>query len=264
MLNFPQFDPIAFSLGPLAVRWYGLMYMAGFLTCWGLMLWRTETLRDKWPRALIADLVFYAALGVIIGGRVGYVLIYQTADFLANPLILFKTWQGGMAFHGGLVGVLVSLWLFSRHSKKSYLEIMDFVAPYVPIGLFLGRIGNFINGELWGRPTEVAWAMIFPYADALPRHPSQLYEAFGEGVVLFALLWWYTCKPRPVGKTSAFFLIGYGCIRFLLEFTRQPDVQLGFIAFDQLTMGQLLCVPMILLGIVLLIRTRTSAPSATP
>jgi len=251
MLTFPQIDPTAFYLGPLPVRWYGLMYMFSFLSGWGLMLWRSRDQRDFWTTDRLSDLVFYLAIGVVLGGRVGYVLVYQFAEFLSDPLLLFKAWEGGMSFHGGLVGVLLAAWAFSRKINKPFLFLMDFVAPVVPLGLFLGRIGNFINGELWGRASDVPWAMVFPLAGGYARHPSQLYEALGEGLLLLLLLLWFARKPRPTGQISACFLMGYALIRFVLEFTRQPDVQLGFIAFDWLTVGQLLSIPMLLFGIAI-------------
>jgi len=258
MLTFPQIDPIAIHLGPLPIRWYGLMYVFSFLSAWGLMLWRTTDQRDIWSKDHISDLIFYLALGVILGGRIGYVLLYQTVDLFSDPLSLFKTWEGGMSFHGGLVGVMCGAWLFARKINQPFFVLMDFVAPFVPIGLFLGRIGNFINGELWGRSSDLPWAMVFPYAGELPRHPSQLYEALGEGVLLFAVLWWFSSKPRPTGQISACFLIGYAIMRFSLEFTRQPDVQLGFIAFNWLTMGQLLSVLMIVYAWWILARSKSA------
>jgi phosphatidylglycerol:prolipoprotein diacylglycerol transferase len=205
---------------------------------------------------MVSDLVFYVAMGVIFGGRIGYVLFYEFARFLNDPLWAFRVWEGGMSFHGGLLGVLVAMVVFARQYRKNWFDIMDFVAPLVPPGLFFGRIGNFIGGELWGRPVsnpDYPLAMIFPHVDMIPRHPSQLYEAALEGVVLFSLLWWYSSKPRPRMAVSALFLVGYGLARFTVEFFRQPDADKGFILFDWMTMGQILSSPMILGGLLLLL-----------
>jgi phosphatidylglycerol:prolipoprotein diacylglycerol transferase len=252
MLQYPQFDPIALQIGPLAVHWYGLMYLAGFALVWVFGRLRIRkghtdlTVRD------LEDLIFYCVLGVVVGGRLGYVLFYKPAEYLGNPLHILYLWEGGMSFHGGLIGVVAVLLLFARKHKKSLLEIGDFIAPLVPLGLATGRLGNFINGELWGRPTTLPWGMLFPQTgDGLPRHPSQLYEMGLEGIVLFVILWWLARKPRPAGHLSAFFLIGYGTFRFLVEFTREPDAFLGFIA-GGLTMGQLLSLPMVLAGVLIL------------
>lgn len=252
MLTYPQFDPVALQIGPLKIHWYGVMYLLGFFVTWILANRRAKRLDISLTSEQIADLIFYGALGVIVGGRLGYMLFYGWSDLIANPLNLFKIWQGGMAFHGGLLGVLVSLWLYSRKIKKSFFELTDFIAPMVPIGLGAGRIGNFINSELWGRVSTAPWAMVFPDAGPLPRHPSQLYEFFFEGIVLFIVLWWFSSKPRPRMAVSALFLIGYGCIRFVLEFFRQPDMQIGFVAFGWMTKGQLLSIPMIVVGIMIM------------
>lgn len=251
MLPFPSVNPVAFSLGPLKVHWYGLMYLLGFLSAWGLAHWRVKHYRLNWSSEQISDLIFYSALGVIIGGRIGYMLFYNTHQLLVTPWTLFKVWEGGMSFHGGLIGVILGLLLFARRIKKTLLEVLDFVAPLVPLGLAAGRIGNFINGELWGRVTQVPWAMVFPNSDGQPRHPSQLYEFSLEGVALFVLIWWYSSKPRPSGCVSAVFLMGYAACRLVIECFREPDVQLGFIAFDWITMGQLLSIPMLLIGLCL-------------
>ncbi|KTD62264.1 prolipoprotein diacylglyceryl transferase [Legionella spiritensis] len=249
MLVFPEIDPVAFSIGPLKVHWYGLTYLFAFIAAWGLALWRIRLYRLDWTHEQVSDLIFYCALGVILGGRLGYMLFYGTKQLIDNPLSLFKLWEGGMSFHGGLLGVAFALWLFVRKIKKPFWVVADFVAPLVPIGLAAGRVGNFINGELWGRPANVPWAMIFPDSDGQPRHPSQLYELGLEGVALFILVWWYAAKPRPAGRVSAVFLMGYATSRFLVEFFREPDVQLGYLAFGWLTMGQLLSIPMLLAGI---------------
>jgi len=252
MLVHPQFDPIAFSFGPLAVRWYGLMYLIGFVAA--LVFGRRRANRDPgrgWSARGIDDALFYVVLGVILVGRLGYVLFYKPAHYLQNPLEILYLWEGGMSFHGGFLGVLVAMILFARKKNLGWLRIMDFVAPLVPPGLGAGRLGNFINAELWGRPADVPWAMIFPNVDNVPRHPSQLYEFALEGVALFVLLWWFSRRPRPVGAVSALFLIGYGFARFVVEFTREPDSYLGFLAFGW-TMGQWLSLPMILAGFALL------------
>lgn len=249
MLTFPLIDPVAFSLGPLKVHWYGLMYLFGFAAAWLLAHWRVKHYQLAWTNEQVSDLIFYAALGVILGGRIGYMLFYGTEQLLANPLSLFKLWEGGMSFHGGLIGVAIALILFARHIKKPFWEIADFIAPLVPLGLAAGRAGNFINGELWGRVTDVPWAMIFPNSGGLPRHPSQLYELGLEGILLFIVVWYYARKKRPAGCVSAVFLMTYALCRLFVEFFREPDVQLGFLAFDWLTMGQLLSIPMLLAGL---------------
>ncbi|SFK03187.1 prolipoprotein diacylglyceryl transferase [Methylophaga sulfidovorans] len=250
-MTYPQIDPIALSIGPLHIHWYGLMYLFGFLFVWLLGLYRVN--RTDWTRQQLEDLLFYGAVGVIIGGRLGYAIFYDLQTNLENPLNLFKIWQGGMSFHGGLLGVLTAFWWFGRKTGKSFFEISDFIAPMVPIGLMFGRIGNFINGELWGKVSDVPWAMVFPGAGPLPRHPSQLYEAALEGVLLFIILWWFSSKPRPKAAVSGLFLLGYGVFRFIIEFVRIPDAQYGYLAFDWLTMGQILCLPMIVFGAVLMV-----------
>lgn len=249
MLAFPTIDPVAFSLGPIKVHWYGLMYLLGFIGAWALAQWRVRLYKLDWTSEQIGDLIFYAALGVIIGGRLGYMLFYNTQQLFSKPWTLLKLWEGGMSFHGGLLGVMLAMLLFARKFKKSFLEVTDFVAPLVPLGLAAGRAGNFINGELWGRATDVPWAIIFPYSDGQARHPSQLYELGLEGIALFILLWWYAAKRRPLGCVSAMFLIGYSVSRIIVECFREPDVQLGFVAFNWLTMGQLLSIPMLLVGL---------------
>jgi phosphatidylglycerol:prolipoprotein diacylglycerol transferase len=249
MLTHPQFDPIALQLGPLGIHWYGLMYLIGFLSLLWLGKWRASTQPERgWKSAEMDDILFYGALGVIIGGRLGYVIFYQPAYYLSHPLEIAYLWQGGMSFHGGFLGVLAAMVLFARKTGKRWLAVMDFVAPLVPLGLGAGRLGNFINGELWGRTTDAAWGMVFPQVDQLARHPSQLYQFALEGIVLFVLLWWYSSKPRPVGAVSGLFLIGYGSFRFLVEFTREPDSFLGLLALG-LSMGQWLSLPMIAAGI---------------
>lgn len=254
MLMYPHLNPIAFSLGPLKVHWYGLMYAVGFLSAWILATLRSKRVNSGWTAEQVSDLIFYGAMGVILGGRIGYMLFYDLSRLLADPLSLFKLWQGGMSFHGGLLGVLLAFGLFARKTQKTFFEVADFTAPLVPVGLAAGRLGNFINGELWGRVTDVSWGMIFPNAGLLPRHPSQLYEFFLEGVILFTVLWIFSNKPKPRMATSGLFLLLYGVFRMILEFFRQPDAPLGFIAFDWLTMGQLLSIPMVIFGVYLIWR----------
>ncbi len=252
MLIHPQFDPVALHLGPLAIRWYGLMYLLAFGLFLLLGRQRIKTgPQSGWTVNELDDLLFYGVLGVVLGGRLGYVLFYQPAHFFAHPLEIFSVWQGGMAFHGGLLGVLVAMGLFAHKTGKRWLAVTDFIAPLVPLGLGAGRIGNFINGELWGRPTDVPWAMVFPQVDSVPRHPSQLYQFALEGLTLFVILWLFSRKPRPTGAVSGLFLIGYGTFRFLVEFTREPDSFLGLLALN-LSMGQWLSLPMILAGIAML------------
>ena len=251
VLVHPQFDPIAFSAGPLAVRWYGLMYLLGFALFAVLGRVRARRLRGAFSAADLDDLLFYGVLGVVLGGRLGYVLFYKAGYYFAHPAEIFMVWHGGMSFHGGFLGVLIAMWLFARRRRRTWLEITDFIAPLVPLGLAAGRLGNFINAELPGRATDVPWAMVFPNVDALPRHPSQLYEFALEGFALFGLLWWFGAKPRPRAALSALFLIGYGVARFLVEYTRQPDDFLGLLAFG-MSMGQWLSAPMIVAGAVML------------
>ena len=247
----PQFDPVAISIGPLSVHWYGLMYLLAFVLF--VVMGRAHAKRlpqAGWTNQAIDDLLFYGALGVVLGGRLGYVLFYKPGYYLTHPLEIFALWQGGMSFHGGLLGVLLAMWLYGRKHGRTFFEVTDFIAPLVPLGLAAGRMGNFINGELVGRVTDVPWAMIFPRTDYFPRHPSQLYQFACEGLLLFGLLWWYASKPRPRAAVSAVFLMGYGVARFTAEFGREPDDFLGLL-FGNLSMGQWLSLPMILAGIVM-------------
>jgi phosphatidylglycerol:prolipoprotein diacylglycerol transferase len=277
MLIFPNINPVALDLGIFQVHWYGLMYLLAFAAAYALATWRAKV-RGDWTTDMVSDLVFYGAMGVILGGRIGYVLFYEFSQFVANPLFLFKIQQGGMSFHGGFLGVVLAMVFFARKYKKTAFQTLDFIAPCVPTGLLFGRLGNYINGELFGRVSDggYSWLMGFhtaQYADQqylqahpdqiglaqqvsqylmLPRHPSQLYQAFCEGLLLFIVLWWFSSKPRPRMAVSAVFLIGYGIARFAMEFVRQPDADQGFILLGWVTKGQMLSFPMILVGIWML------------
>ncbi len=252
-------DPIAVALGPLKIHWYGLMYLIGFAAAWWLGVRRARKAGSGWSEEQISDIIFWGAMGVVLGGRAGYVLFYNFDKFIADPLWLFAVWEGGMSFHGGLLGVIVVMYLFGRQHKKTLFQMTDFIAPLIPVGLGAGRIGNFIGGELWGRVTDQPWGVVFPRAGALPRHPSQLYEFALEGVVLFVLLWWFSSKPRPRMAVSGLFLLLYGVFRSMVEFVREPDAHIQFLAFDWLTMGQLLSLPMIMLGMLLLFCAKRSS-----
>ena len=256
MLIHPQFDPVALQVGPLAVRWYGLMYLAGFMAF--LWLGKRRAAAQPWhvmQAADIDDLLFYGVLGVVIGGRLGQVLFYDPAYYLAHPLEIPAVWKGGMAFHGGLLGVLLAMALWGRRHGRSFLAVLDFIAPLVPLGLMAGRIGNFINGELWGRVADPAlpWAMVFPQVDSLPRHPSPLYQAAGEGLLLFVILWLYSARQRATGAVAGAFLAGYGVLRFCAEYFREPDHGIFGWSYT-VSMGQWLSLPMLLVGLWLLLR----------
>ena len=258
MLVHPQFDPVAISLGPLAVRWYGLMYLIGFLLFVVLGRSRVRRFPERgFSAQSLDDMLFYGVLGVILGGRLGQVIFYEPGYYIQHPLEILAVWKGGMSFHGGFLGVLAAMLLYGRKTGKTFFEVTDFIAPLVPLGLAAGRIGNFVNGELWGRVTDAAlpWAMVFPQVDAQPRHPSQLYQFGLEGLCLFALLWWYSARPRPRGAVSGMFLIGYGVFRFIAEYFREPDA--GIFGFSYaVSMGQWLSLPMIAIGVFLLARGR--------
>ncbi|MBF0369003.1 MAG: prolipoprotein diacylglyceryl transferase [Magnetococcales bacterium] len=253
MMVYPEIDPVLFAIGPLTVRWYGFMYTLAFLTGWPLLQIRARRIMPELSSELIGDIAVWTLLGLVLGGRFGYIVFYQPAYYLDNPLAVLKIWQGGMSFHGGLIGGLVACVLFSRRWNIGCLALADLVFPVVPVGLFLGRIGNFINGELWGRVTDSSWGMVFPGAGPLPRHPSQLYEAFLEGIVLFSVLWWLGSKPRKPGFMLGAFLIGYAACRFSVEFFREPDAHLGLLAMSW-SMGQWLSLPMVVGGAWLLWR----------
>jgi phosphatidylglycerol---prolipoprotein diacylglyceryl transferase len=250
MLHHPSIDPIAFSIGPLAVRWYGLMYLLGFVAGWWLGVRRIKQGLAPVTRQQLDDLLFLVVLGVILGGRLGYVLFYKPGHYLSHPIEIFYIWQGGMSFHGGLLGVMLAMTFAARKHGVPWLGLMDYVAPLIPPGIAAGRMGNFINGELPGRVTDVPWGMVFPGAGDEPRHPSQLYQFGLEGLVLLAFLWWFSSKPRPTGQVSAVFLLGYGTLRFFTEFFREPDAFIGFLALG-FTMGQWLCLAMIAGGAAL-------------
>ncbi|MDP2793216.1 MAG: prolipoprotein diacylglyceryl transferase [Sulfurisoma sp.] len=258
MLIHPQFDPVALSLGPLAVRWYGLMYLAGFVAF--LWLGRRRAAAQPW-RGMTAtdldDLLFFGVLGVIVGGRLGQVLFYEPGHYLAHPLEILAVWKGGMSFHGGFLGVLAAMALFARKRGRRFLAVTDFIAPLAPLGLGAGRIGNFINGELWGRvaSADFSLAMVFPQVDMQPRHPSQLYQAGLEGIALFALLWWFSRRQRPTGQVSGLFLAGYGAFRFIAEYFREPDPGIFGLSYT-ISMGQWLSLPMIAVGIWLMARRK--------
>ncbi|GAC1498406.1 MAG: prolipoprotein diacylglyceryl transferase [Chamaesiphon sp.] len=266
MLYYPEINPIALKIGPLAIHWYGIMYLIGFIGGWGVLWFRIRKPGWKWTPEQLGDLVVYVMFGVVLGGRAGYVLFYNFPFYITHPIQIFETWDGGMSFHGGLLGVLLAMWLYSRKYGWSLFELTDFIIPAVPIGLGAGRIGNFINGELWGKVSNLPWAMkldcqeprFWRYCQgvhsgySLPLHPSQLYEAFLEGLLMFVLLWWFSSKPKPKMAVTGLFALLYGVFRFAIEFVRLPDSQLGYLAFGWLTMGQVLSLPLILAGIILL------------
>jgi len=250
MLTYPEIDPVALAIGPVRIHWYGLMYVVGFVAAWWLARMRSRAPGSTWKAIDVDDLIFFAAIGVIAGGRMGWVLFYGFDTFLENPLTLFRIWEGGMSFHGGLIGVMAAVAIFAWRRKRNIADVFDFTAPLPAIGLFSGRIGNFINGELWGKTTDLPWGML---VNGEARHPSQLYEAALEGLVLFAIIWWFTSKPRARLAPSGLFLALYAVFRILVEFVRVPDEHLDYLAFGWLTMGQLLSLPMLALGIGMLV-----------
>jgi phosphatidylglycerol:prolipoprotein diacylglycerol transferase len=253
MLTYPDISPVAIAVGSFEVHWYGLMYLLAFGAGWWLGLLRTRRSGTQWRAAEISDLVFYFALGAVLGGRIGYTLLYNFAAFTHDPLLLFRIWEGGMSYHGGMIGVFVAMWLYGRHTGRTFFQVTDYLAPLVPPGLAAGRMGNFINGELWGSPTDLPWGMVFPFVDNLPRHPSMLYEFILEGLVFFIILWVFSRKPRPTMAVSGLYLICYGVFRFAVEFVRVPDAHIGFLAMDWVTMGHLLSFPMIVIGVIFFI-----------
>lgn len=274
-MHYPDIDPIIFALGPLAIRWYGLSYLAGFAAVWWLGNRRARNHPDQWSQEQISDLVFYGAMGAVVGGRVGYVFFYNFGFFLDDPLYFFRLWEGGMSFHGGLLGVIAGMGLFARKSQRRIIDVIDFLAPLTPIGLGFGRLANFINMELPGRISDGPFSLIYPCEavrglnpmcmgawEAAARHPSPLYQAFCEGLLLFLLMWFVSAKPKPSGYISGFFLVAYGGFRFFTEFFRAPDTHIGFVAFNWLSMGQLLSLPMIFAGIVLLVWSQNEKRSA--
>ena len=250
MLTYPDISPVAIAIGSFEVHWYGLMYLLAFGTGWWLGLLRTRRAGTEWRAAEISDLVFYFALGAVLGGRIGYTLMYNFSAFIDDPFMIFRIWEGGMSYHGGMVGVFVAMWLYGRQTGRTFFQVTDYLAPLVPLGLGAGRLGNFINGELWGRPTDLPWGMVFPFVDNQPRHPSMLYEFLLEGLLFFAILWIFSRKPRPTMAVSGLYLICYGVFRFGVEFVRVPDDHIGFLAMNWLTMGHLLSFPMIVIGIL--------------
>lgn len=278
MLQYPDLNPIAFTIpigpislgdmtiGPFNVHWYGIMYLLAFASAWLIAMHRAKAPAAAVNKSQVENLITYGAFGVILGGRFGYVMFYNFEEFLRDPLWLFRVWEGGMSFHGGLIGVIVAMIIYSYRINRSFVSVMDFVAPIVPLGLGFGRLGNFIGQELWGRVSDAPWAMVFPKAmdpAGIARHPSQLYQAFLEGLLLFIIVFWFSTKPRPRGAVSGLFLVGYSIFRFSVEFVREPDQGIGFDLMGWMTRGQLLCVPMFLLGVGLLVWAYVLAPKTS-
>ncbi len=247
MWHYPNLDPVAISLGPISIHWYAISYLVGIGLVWWTLGYRNRHYASGYSDEEVSDLVFFAVLGVLLGGRIGYMLFYGMENLMANPASALRVWEGGMSFHGGLIGVLLGVLWFARKTGRTFFQITDFIAPSIPIALGCGRIGNFINAELPGRVTEVPWGLVYP-GEVVARHPSSLYQAMLEGPVLFVLLWVFAMKPRPVMAVSGLFLVGYGLLRIFSETFRLPDSHLGFVLFDQVTQGQLLSLPMVLLG----------------
>lgn len=287
-LIHPIPDPVAIHLGPVAIHWYGLMYVlafAMFIALGRLRIKQPHIAQQGWTKEDLDDMLFYGMLGVVLGGRLGYILFYDLKTYIADPLQMLKVWQGGMSFHGGLLGVLVAALWWARKHRVHFFDVVDFVAPLVPLGLGFGRLGNWINGELWGKPTDGSWGVVFPASlpgelqglshnalqamfdsgmlNQYARHPSQLYQMVWEGIVMFTLLWWFSSKPRPRYAVSGMFALLYGLFRFVVEFVRLPDAQLGYLAFGWLTMGQLLSLPLVALGLFWLWKSR-SQPTLQP
>ncbi len=250
MINYPSIDPVAINILSWPIHWYGLMYLVGFVSAWQLGIYRAKS-SDHWDQKKVEDLIFYGALGVVLGGRIGYTLFYNFSGFIADPISILYIWKGGMSFHGGLIGVITAYYVFARNNDMTIFQVADFMAPMIPIGLGAGRIGNFINKELIGRPMEASLPWAMDYGDHIARHPSSLYQALSEGLILFLIIWFYSSKPRPRMAVSAVFLIVYGSLRFITEIFRTPDSHIGFLVFDWLTMGQLLSMPMILIGMAI-------------
>ncbi len=274
MLTYPSIDPVIFSIGPVSVHWYGLMYVIGFSAAWVLARKRASEPESTWKKTDIDDLIFFAAIGVIAGGRIGWLIFYGIEQVIENPITIVQIWKGGMSFHGGLLGVIAAVALFAHRRGRRMSDILDFMAPLPGIGIFAGRIGNFINGELWGKPTDVPWGFVLDPSAlhdnqrgealrlcerfnvdpcVLQVHASQLYQGLLEGLLVFIILWFFTAKARPRYAPAGLFLLGYGVFRFLVEFVRIPDENRGYILFDWVTMGQILSLPMILVGLALLI-----------
>jgi phosphatidylglycerol:prolipoprotein diacylglycerol transferase len=249
----PDINPVLVTIGPVKIHWYGVMYLLAFAMAWFLGNYRAKLSNGQWTQTNISDLIFYCMVGVVVGGRLGYMVFYSLPNFIADPLSVVEVWQGGMSFHGGLIGVLIAIRLFSHRYRKSFFEITDFTASLVPLGIAAGRLGNFINSELWGKTTHLPWGVVFPRVDSFPRHPSQLYELLLEGIVLFFIVWIFSAKPRPKMAVSGVFSLGYGIFRSILEFFRVPDPQHGYLAGGWLTMGQILSMPLIIGGIILIV-----------
>ncbi|RDH81676.1 MAG: prolipoprotein diacylglyceryl transferase [endosymbiont of Galathealinum brachiosum] len=253
MILYPTIDPVALDLGFAQIHWYGLTYLLAFLSAWAVGNYRAKQPNSGWTKDQVSDVLFYGALGVILGGRIGYIFFYNFDKFIENPVIIFRIWEGGMSFHGGMLGVFLGLYLFGRKTGRTFFQVSDFIAVMVPLGLGFGRIGNFINKELWGRPVDSALPWAIDYGDKIARHPSSLYQALTEGVILFLILFIYSRKPRPIMAVSGVFMISYGMLRFITEFFRTPDAHLGFVMFDWMSKGQQLSIPMVIFGLTILI-----------
>lgn len=258
---YPQIDPVALNLGFAQIHWYGLMYLFAFISAWALGVYRAKQPNSGWTKDQVSDVLFYGALGVILGGRIGYILFYNFDKFLDNPLILIRIWEGGMSFHGGMLGVFAGLILFGRKTGRTFFQVSDFIAVMVPLGLGFGRIGNFINKELWGRPVDGSLPWAVDYGDHIARHPSSLYQALTEGLFLFLILFIFSRKPRPTMAVSGVFMMAYGSLRFITEFFRTPDAHLGFVMFDWMSKGQQLSIPMIIFGVVIFIMAYKKSPT---